>query len=264
MGPAGRPVKSHATRTFWYHSAFLPEYFTTVCITVLVNWAVNAYSPVDPIPIKDNPYVPSAWILHLWVVVFLLGLTAYYRWRYCTVSLSPDALTRSFPSAAGWAVAFSEIDRLTEHRGWFFGRRARVLEIGVWGGGSVRVTDFIHGYEDLKATLAEASGKPVEHEVAEEGALARLRLRATEREKVFGPAGPFDFLLRIPSRFICLLPVFLLDLIMTLRLVYGAFYQDFLAVFAGTIVLLVSALGARFIYYYLFSSVFLNWPGSGR
>jgi hypothetical protein len=257
--PADNIASSVELRSFRYHSAFLPEYITTVGISYLltrmlsgeVEWTAN------------HPLALVAQAL-FWCLSFLLVmLTLFHRCRYCTVTLGPGGMQHTFLSDRRCAVPFAEVERLRESRGWFFGRRARILEIGLWGQGRLRVSDFIRGYDELKAALAEATGMQVESGAGGAWALARLKRRSADRERVFGPVRALDLVLRIPSRVICLLPVMFVDLMMLALLQQGLSsyrpdYRGLLAVFGGVISLLVSAVAARFIYYYLFSSVFLN------
>jgi hypothetical protein len=181
--------------------------------------------------------------------------------RFCTVTLADTGLVRDFFGFVLSRVPFSEIDFIEEQRGVFFGRRARVLKLRTRSVEEIELADFIHRYDDLKERVIGAAGKePTNEEPLSEREYERLKSAAAERDVVFGPPGLHRIRKRLPFRVFSLMPVAFVDLMGALLVIYEVFGVgpggggNPLSVYAGAVTLALSAVVARFTYYYIFST----------
>lgn len=246
--------------TYRYHRPFLPEYLTTIAISLAANWIVVALSESDQVPVEGNPHVFGAVGAYTAVIFTLVGLTLYHRFKFCTVTLTDAGLIRTFFGFTFSRVPFTEIDSVEEQRGTFFGRSARVLALRTRGLEEIAFTDCIYRYEDLKEKVILAAGKePTNVEPLSERQFERLKESAAERDAVFGEPG-LHTTQRLPFRVFCLIPVGLVDLVGALLVLYEVFGEgpegkgNPFAVYAGAVTLALSAVVARFTYYYIFST----------
>lgn len=247
--------------TFRYHQPFLPEYVTTIAISLAVNWMVLASSRPGQLPAGDNPHVYGALAAYTAVILTLLGLTVYHRYRFSTVTLTDSGTERRFLGFNFSQVAFDEIDSVEERRGGFFGRSARLLVLRTRAMEETVIADFVHGYDRLREELlARWPGTPTNKEPLSEREFAQLKEAARLRDLVFGLPGLHNVKKRVPFRVMGLLPVVGVEALGAALVIYEVFGEgpqggpNPLSVYAGAVTLALSGLAARFTYYYIFST----------
>ena len=252
-GPAGT--------TYRYHQPFVPEYITTIAISLAASWMVLAVSGADKLAVEGNPHVFGAVAAYTAVIFTLVGLTFLHRYRFSTVTVTGARLDRTFFGFVVSRMPFSEIEFIEERRGSFFGRRARVLALRTRSLEEMEFTDFIYHYDGFKRKVIEAVGKPpTNEEPLSEREYERLKRAAAERDKVFGPPGLHTIKKRLPFRALGLTPVVCVDLAGALLVIYEVFGRgpeggpNPLSVYAGAVTLAISGVVARFTYYYIFST----------
>ena len=262
MGEAAPTTSETGGRKdYRYHQPFLPEYITTIAISLAANWIVVAVSEADALAVEGNPHVYGAVAAYTAVIFTLVGLTFYHRFRFCTVTVADTGLMRTFLGFTLSSVPFAEIDSVEERRDGFFGRRARVLALRTRSLEEVEIADFVHDYEDFKQKVIEGAGKaPINEEPLSEPEYERLRKAAAERDTVFGAPGPRTIKKRLSFRALGLMPVVCVELVGALLVIYEVFGQgpeggpNPLSVYAGAVTLAISGVVARFTYYYIFST----------
>ena len=198
--------------TFRYNSALLPEYVSTVVISLLTTWIVVSASTDQPLPTRGNPHFVPSVVMYCFLGVLLLGRTVHYRWKWCTISVDESTIRGSLFGVEKFGISFSNMESLKEEIGRFFGRRSRRLIIRSYRHEPVVISDFIFDYERITQLVGERTGLTIEQDEELGDERERLSAKSRQRDQVFGRPGPFSFLLRVPERAFCLLPVLLAGL----------------------------------------------------
>jgi len=251
-------------KAFHYNRAFLPEYLSTVVISLIVTWLTSGVSGVARQMGERNPHFAPSLVLYGALATALLVLTAYHRRRHSAVRVTVEGIERRFLGRRVLFVGWAEAAEVVERWGRFFGRGCRTLEVVLYGRAPIAISDFIHGYKSLRRQLEEAWGKPIRNKDLLSEDIARFESAATQRAEAFerrstAPGHVAVLNVRVGA----LLPVFVVDVAVSMALIHGVFMLpgphafDPRVVYASSIALLCAALTARWVYYYLFSSAFL-------
>ncbi|MBN1918863.1 MAG: hypothetical protein JW889_13235 [Verrucomicrobia bacterium] len=246
--------------TFRYNSALLPEYVTTIIISVLTTLIVM--TDRELLLTHDNPHYSIASAIFAVLALLLVALTLRARWRWCTITVDDATVRGSLFAIPKFELPLSTVVSIKEEVARFYGRRARRLTIRSTRHDPVEIADFIYGYNHLERMLGERSGASVEPVAIAPEMMDKLRRRALKRHEVFGRPRPWRVLLSIPVKVVGLLPVLCVDLFFTLTVIFtfhgDSQARDPRAVYAGPISLAAAALAARYAYYPLASSIRLN------
>jgi len=81
--------------TYCYHGAFLPEYMSAVLISLLTMWIGVSALRVDRFPLKENPHLIPSIVMYVAVVLLLVGLTYYHRWKHSALLIKDDGIERA-------------------------------------------------------------------------------------------------------------------------------------------------------------------------
>lgn len=247
--------------TYRYHQPFLPEYITTIAISLAANWVVVAVSDFDELAVEGNPHVYGAVAAYTAVIFTLVGLTFLHRYRFSTVTVTEKGIERGFLGLVASRLPFAAVEGIEERRGSFFGRRARALVLQTHGLEEIEFTDFMYGYEDFKQKVIDGVGKALANEEPlSEREYGQLKKAARDRDAVFGAPGLHTIKRRLPFRLLGLMPVVCVELAGALLVIYEVFGRgpdggpNPLSVYAGAVTLAISGAVARFTYYYIFST----------
>lgn len=245
-----------------YNSIFLPEYVSTVILSVLISWFFLTNVNRIGRGWGQMFHLSAASAGYVLLAAFLIWITWRYRvWFSDVLFLSGgDGRTRVRVSRR-W-MDLEHLESLEEIVGSFFGRAARILTARNSSGELFEVNECLSGYDELKMILRELRGIEVtsaERRTAEE--MQALQMRWRRRHQVFPPAFTLiDAAGRLSFRVFCLLPVAAVDV--TINAVLNILLQNAgrgaLVVYVAPLSLFVSAFIARYVYYYLFTSTRLN------
>lgn len=246
--------------TFRTNSVLLPEYITTIVISLLTSLVVM--SDRELLVLRDNPHYAIASALFVAVVLVLVWLTLRARWRWCTIHIDDETVRGSLFGVSKFELWLASVISIREEAFRLYGRRARRLTLRSTRHDPIEVADLIYGYERLKALLVERTGRTVERLASQDETMEKLHVRAAKREAVFGRPRPWRALLFLPARAIGLLPVWFIDLVFALVVVFAfrgdSDVPDPRAVYSAPIALAAAGMAARFIYYRISSSIRLN------
>ena len=242
-----------------YNRNFLPEYLSTVLISLGVSWVFLHLAPRGARPPGQNPHAILAVGIYGFAIAWLVGRTFRHRRDYETVVLAAGDGGRIELHAGGRTTDISDstaVEGLTT----FFGRSTRCLRLHGPLGETCVVNEVLAGYDGLKRAVESVTGRPraADPEVPPRQ-LERAAARWAARHAALPPPDGFDPL-RLASRLFCLVPVAVLDFAASgaLTIASDVHGQPDLAVYASPAALLASALMARYVYYYLFTNAALN------
>lgn len=218
-------------------------------------------SEAEHVAVEGNPHVYGAVAAYTAVILTLVGLTFFHRFRFCTVTATDAGLMRVFFGFTLSRVPFGEVDSIEERRGSFFGRSARVLALRTRALDEIVFADFIYRYDAFKQRVIGAAGKvPTNEEPLSEREYERLKEAASLRDVVFGEPSYRLTSKRLPLRILGLMPVVGVEALSAALVLHEVFGRapdggpNPLAVYAGAVTLALSAVVARFTYYYIFST----------
>ena len=265
--------------TFRYNSVLLPEYVTTIVISVLSTLIILG-SRDNPLLTHGNPHYGAASAISAALTLGLVWLTLHARWRWCTITIDEKTLRGSFLGMTRFELWLSSVASIQEETAKFYGRRGRRLTVRSTRHNPVEIADAVHDYDRLKAILSERSGCAVTRAAAPSEAVEQLRARAAKRDYVLGRPRPWHMFLTVPVRVVGLVTILFADVFCTFLFIFafqgGPDARDPRAVYAGPVSLAFSAVTARYVSYFLSSSIRLNrllrfrWrrtpapPGCGR
>lgn len=262
-----RDRREHAARRaralcLRYNAVFLPEYVSTVIISVIISLLCLVAAPLGQKLPGQRVHAVTAAGLYTAMSGWLLFVTWSHRMRYGTVMLSHVAEDRPGVRSSQGVVPFDMVSRVEEDLEGFFGRAIRVLRIHDRLGCTLSVNEGLVGYDHLRRVFASLceTGVEVTPNVRPEHMDAAKRHWDELHDVLPAPAGIIDFIARCGWRTICLIPVAFGDLMLNLALI-GALLraqQPVLLYYAAPFSLLISAILARFVYYYLLTSVVMN------
>lgn len=249
---------------FRYNSAFLPEFLTTLAISVPVSLFFMT-SPLGGMQRGGlNPHVPAALAAYCGIGGGMIFLSVWYRIRYWNVRISGACREDLILHVHGRRYAVAELDKMEVRIGSFFGRAARVLSLTDAQGSETEVCEAVVRFDDLQHVLAQLSGKPARrsprHLPAE---FERLIAAWNERHKFIPePQTAEEMLNRFGWRFVCVLPVAVFDVVINVAviLLLNRFQRMELMVYSAPLSLLASGVIARYVYYYLFTSTAMYRP----
>lgn len=256
-------ARQSANVIFRYHTRFLPEYVSAILVSLAINWIIVVDSSDNPLPTQNNPHLIPAALIYFALAGILLALTLMFRFKYPTVILGLDSVRLRALGIDFLSFRLKEIDSIKERKISFFGRTARSLEIFLNSGRILNVVDFIYDYRKLAALLTSRSCKLIGRNETLEDEQRTMEQRAFVREQVFDKPRLRALPMEFATRVFFSLPIFLVEGIISICLVHGfhgydADYRNPYALYSAAISLAGGALAARYIYYYLLSSPFLN------
>jgi hypothetical protein len=247
--------------TFRYNSALLPEYITTIVISVLSTLMI-LNSRDNPLITHGNPHYGIASAIYAALALGLVWLTLHARWRWGTIWIDHKTLRGSFLGMTRFELWLSDVASIREETARFYGRRGRRLTIRSTRHDPVEIADAIYNYDQLAHILSERAGCAIEPAAAAPEVVGQLRARAAKRDYVFGQPRRWRILITAPVRAVGLLIVLSADLFFAFLIIFafqgGPEARDPRAVYAGPVSLVAAAVTARFIYYRLSSSIRLN------
>lgn len=253
------------TIRFYYNSVFLPEYLSTIMISV----PVSAFFMTTPIggarrALVGNHHLPIALAAYGALALWLLGVTIYHRLMYHVVIVRSNEDGETTLQFGTYTIELSLIDGLDEEFTRFFGRSSRSIAVLDARGWRARIYEAVFGYDQLKDLLEQLTDNPVqpsrEHE-ADAG--MPIQKAWEERHEIFPvPDGLGDILGRLTWRAVCLIPVVVFDVVINALIILSlsGLRQQELMVYSAPLSLVASSLVARFVYYYLFTSTAMNRP----
>ena len=136
----------------------LPEYISVVCISLAVTWVFVAIPIKGRPPAMQSPWLIPATACYILVIGCLIAETFRHRGRFTQIVL--DHANGEFILEHGTEVIDGKIvERVDEHLGRFFGRRAHVLNLSLHDGRIIEITEALFGYLDLKFLLQQLGVK---------------------------------------------------------------------------------------------------------
>jgi hypothetical protein len=250
---------------FRYNHIFLPEYVSTVLISLAVSALFMSLTAGGQRPrLWTNPHAPAATAVYLLVACGLLLLTWHARRRCGPVELQHDATGELTLRAGPRLVALGEVVTIQETFDRLFGRTVRALVLSDGRGEPATVHEALFHYDEFVAVLGRSTGVPVRRAAEFDAARAERSAKAwQERHALFPPALSVDDVARrFGWRMVCLLPVAGMDILLsglTMLLLSRAGQMD-LMVYSAPLSLAASGLIARYVSFYFFTSTVLNRP----
>ncbi len=250
---------------FPYNPVFLPEYLSTVLISI----PISAAFMTTPIgggrgAFVANPHLAVAAGLYVLIAFGLLGLTVLYRRRFRSVVFHCLGDSQVWIEAGRQEIALLDVAEVQQSLGRFFGRTVRRVGIEDHRGSAVVFCDALFDFDFLKSLLAELlPTKPLPAPLEQPAQIERVQSLWKERHAMFPPPETVgDVLSRVSWRGVCLLPVAVVDVLLNWATILSLskFQQHTLMVYSAPLSLLVSGFIARFIYYYMFTSTTMNKP----
>lgn len=250
------------TIRFRYNQVFLPEYLTTIFISVPIS-AVFLNDPLGGVPVAlvGNPHVIVAIAIYFLTALWLFALTLLYRLRYAPVRFYRRGET-VWIETRGRRIRSDQIVDAQQSLGKFFGRMVRQTRIEDNRGNAIPFSDAMFQYDSLRLFLGELLNRDLNQFPHEEPQrVERVQRLWHERHTVFPPSETLgDVFGKLSLRAVCLLPVALFDVLIgwaTLFLLNN-FQRQELMIYSAPLSLLTSGFVARFIYYNMFSSTTMN------
>ena len=251
---------------FEYNGVFLPEYLSTVLISVPISTLFLVTPQLGGLRNwLQSPHIPIAFGLYTLIAIALLIQTIYSRlFRYHDVQFQPQEDGRVFLYAGLRTFDLEELDSVRETIGRMYGRTVRQGEIADGRGWPVPVSECLFHYDQFKLTLASLIRGRIETDpVLTEEAAEKIGNAWAERRELFPPAtSAAQFIGRFGWRLICLLPVAFIDLLIntfSIIILNGLKREEWM-VYSAPLSLLLSCMVARYVYFYLFTSTVLNRP----
>ncbi|QDT38654.1 hypothetical protein [Stratiformator vulcanicus] len=252
----------HRSIRLRYNSVYLPEYISTVLLSLIVTALfVGSWPAVDG-NLSRMVHLGLAAGLYSILIAMLIRSTWLHRFHFGSVRFSVSESDEPLLSTNGRVIPVRLISSVRESIGAFFGRPARCLHVQTIEGHQFDIYEAVRGFDNVPRLLtgvgaprAVLSGEVIPEE------RDRLRQRWIDRQTNFPPPEhAADVLGRSAFRVMCLVPVATVDVAINaaLTIFLRRIGQDALTVYAAPIGLAVSAVIARYVYYYLFSSVRLN------
>ncbi|WP_166825272.1 hypothetical protein [Thalassoroseus pseudoceratinae] len=251
---------------FEYNGVFLPEYLSTVLISIPISTLFLATPQLGGLKNwLQSPHVPIACGLYTLIALALLIQTIYSRlFRYHDVQFLPQEDGRVLLYAGLRTFDLDEVDSAKESIGRMYGRTVRLVEVSDGRGWPVPVSECLFHYEQFKLTLASLIRGRIETDpVLTESLQKKVGDAWAERRKLFPPATTAaQFAGRFGWRLICLLPVAFMDLLINTFsvIILNGLKREEWMVYSAPLSLLLSCLVARYVYFYLFTSTVLNRP----
>lgn len=255
---------------FTYNRVFIPEFFSTVVISIAVTLLTGFWFSKTVHNINSIHKTPSI-VLYTLLIIFALYISIHFRRKYSYFVVDSKGLERKGSWYSVPFVGFDEIRTIRESRGEFFGKESRFLHIELKNNEIIKIYDYIFGYDELHRAIEKGIGRKIRqdaflthghvHNFAKENYTnlsQKLKAQSKKRDKVFGdPNNFYDNIMEIGRRMLCLLPVCATEfyLKMMIDAVFGrnkdvpttlSFYSSFIS-------LLISIMVARYVYFNLFS-----------
>lgn len=245
-----------------YNTVFLPEYISTLVISLMVSWLCVVAAPFGAQLPGLRVHAMASASLYAGIVGWLLFVTWSHRRQHGTVLLTHPADEPPHLRTSRGMVPLHSITRVEEDLDAFFGRMIRVLRIHDRHGGTLCVNEGLVGYEQLRRVFASVCDTGVElspNVVPKQ--MDATKARWDELHALLpAPAGFVEYVSRCGWRVACLIPVAFGDLLLAL-VTAGTMVrlqQPALLYYGAPLGLLVSALLSRYVYYYLLTSVLMN------
>lgn len=248
---------------FHYNPVFLPEYLSTVVISIPIS-ALFLQTPMvgGRAAVGANPHFSIAVGLDLAIAGWLLVMTVLHRRKYGPIIIHGQGQNAVWIDSGMGEIDLPRIADVRQTLGKFFGRLVRQIQIQDDRGRSVVLCDAIFNFDALRVFLTQLLGKDIPHFPHEEPDRSeQVRALWRERHDMFPATETIgDVFSRLSWRAVCLLPVAVVDVLINLGtiLYLSKFQKDKLMVYSGPLSLLVSSFIARYIYYYMFSSTTMN------
>jgi hypothetical protein len=253
-------VRLIASSRFAVNPSLLPEYASTVLISLLVGSLLSASGRLPALP-RDNAQVVAAGVAYGAVAALLLAATLRNRWRFPAVRIDEAGFSTTALGLVTGAFLWGRIDSVEVGPGRFFGRPARILTLKSADTVALEVPDHYFEWEDLVERASREAHRPVSrHGSLGEAEAEQLMYVAMERDALFGPRDSvLMFFLRLPIRALYLLPVAFLDVAAGLWFTAGlegsSRHPSPAAAWAAPLSLAASAVISRWVSYTLVTSV---------
>ncbi|WP_372368796.1 hypothetical protein [Candidatus Uabimicrobium sp. HlEnr_7] len=255
---------------FSYNRVFIPEFFSTVIISIIVTLITGFWFSSTVNQASSIHKTPSI-VLYTLLVIFAVFISIYFRRKYSYFVLDSKGFERKGSWYSAPFVGFDEIQKIRESRGEFFGKESRYLNIELKNNEVIKIYDYVFGYDQLRALIEKQRKKKISqdaflthghvHNFANENhdTLAQKLLQKSNiRDKVFGnPNNFYDSIVELGRRILCLLPVCITDFYLKIMIdtIFGKNKEQPtpLSYYSSFISLLVSIMVARYVYFNLFS-----------
>lgn len=256
-------VVGSRARRWEYNAAFLPEYFTTVLVSFLVSWLLL----LTPLPAM--PWGARRWHTFIalssyaGVLAWLVFLTLWYRVKYGDVRCAETAEGERVLHAWGRTLFLPSAVAVHERTGSLFGRGVRIMRVVDRAGQAIEFSDAVVEYEELRrevlASVSPACRQRDELTALDERDLSQIW---NHRHRCFpNPHSLAEVAQRFWFRMFCMAPVAVFDMALhaaLLRLALGMRHPEWV-VYVIPISLLLSALVARFVYFYLLTNLGMHF-----
>ncbi|MCA9067907.1 MAG: hypothetical protein KDA84_03230 [Planctomycetaceae bacterium] len=258
-----RCLRMPRTIRFRYNQVFLPEYLSTIFISIPISFVfMKSAWGGGPAILVATLHLMVAVALYLGIALWLLALTLIYRMRYTSVKFYRLDDSTTWIETRGRQIRSDHVVQVDQSLGKFFGRLVRKTRIEDDRGNAIQFCDAMFEYDALRMFLGQLLNWDLDQFPHDDPQLVeRVQRRWHERHAVFPPSETLgDLLGQLTLRAVCLLPVALSDVLISwATLVFlENFQRQELVVYSAPLSLLTSGFIARFVYYKIFSSTTMN------
>ncbi len=242
-----------------YNPVFLPEYFSTIVISLAISIPFLAVPMGGGVPIWKNPHAPLGLALYAFGLYLLLHLTFATRQRHRRLLVEADPDLGIVVRSGDKVVRLDKIDRCTLDVERFFGRRVRTIRLTDSQGHEIAVHDGLVGLDEFHRLLKTLLDRPIElvhHDPEQELEVADAW---RERHAIF-PTTVDASVARAVLRFFFLIPVAFVEFVSNLWLNFELVTNGLaiLTVYCAPITLFFAAIVNRYVSYYLLTSRRMN------
>ncbi len=253
------------TIRFRYNPVFLPEYLSTVLISIPIS-AVFMTTPIGGGrgAFLANPHLLVAIGLYMGIAFGLITLTVYHRRWFGPLIVTHSNQHEIFLKTGSGKIELANVAEARQSIGKFFGRLVRRLHLEDDRGTRAVLSDAIFDFDALRLLLGKLLDQSFEEFPNEDPRqVERVQSLWQERHAMFPATNNLgEMFSRLSWRGVCLLPVAVVDVLINLGTILSLskLQQHAMMVYSAPLSLLVSGFIARYIYYYMFTSTTMNKP----
>jgi hypothetical protein len=253
------PESGPRTLRLRYNNVFVPEYFSTIVISLTISVPFLIVPINGGIPIWNNPHAPIGIGLYLLCIGLLAWQTVHHRLRCRRVIVSLDPEAGVTVRTGDVVVPLKRLDRAELRIDRFFGRRVRALHLRDVRGHELVVHDALDGFDEFLRLVQHLVDRPLEIDPRLPEVEERIAEAWAERHRLF-PLTVEASVSRTVFRVFFLIPVAFVDFVSNLWLNFELMFAGLpaLAVYVGPITLLLSAVVNRYVSYYMLTSRRMN------
>lgn len=242
-----------------YNPVFLPEYFSTIVISLAISIPFLVVPIQGAKPLWQNPHAPVGLALYGVVIFLFLHLTFEARRRHRRLVVEADPDLGITVRSGDRIVRLDRLDRCTLDLGSHYGRRARELHLLDAQGHELVVHDGLVGLDEFRRLLGSLLDQPID--VLHDDRQLEIDVAESWRERhAIFPTTVDASIARAILRFFFLIPVAFVEFVSNLWLNFELIRSGLapLTVYCAPLTLLFAGLVNRYVSYYLLTSRRMN------